>query len=163
MDEAGTVWCTAVLDLQPPPSISQIVALGFKSPALAGSTDVVIQGLNRDTEYDVYCFAQDDGTMSAQNSSLEVRLSKKNAIGYTEMVATKMDAHVIYDSTAPLLVSTTPVHNAAGVAELVNISLTFDEDIQERPERASDGSDIGCLILDGYGPDDSKPNPFGQL
>lgn len=130
MDEAGTVWCTAVLDLQPPPSISQIVALGFKSPALAGSTDVVIQGLNRDTEYDVYCFAQDDGTMSAQNSSLEVRLSKKNAIGYTEMVATKMDAHVIYDSTAPLLVSTTPVHNAAGVAELVNISLTFDEDIQ---------------------------------
>lgn len=49
------------------------------------------------------------------------------------------------------------------VAELVNISLTFDEDIQERPERASDGSDIGCLILDGYGPDDSKPNPFGQL
>lgn len=31
------------------------------------------------------------------------------------MVATKMDAHVIYDSTPPLLLSTVPVHNAAGV------------------------------------------------
>ena len=70
------------------------------------------------------------------------------------MVATKMDAHVIYDSTPPLLLSTVPVHNAAGVqgsasepnavgtrrkrcessevGTMVNISLIFDEDIQAR-------------------------------
>lgn len=130
MDEAGTIWCEAVLDLQPPPSINQIVAAGFKSTAAAGSTNVILQGLIRDTEYDVYCFAQDDGTLSAANNSLEVKWSKKNGIGYSDMVATKMDAHVLYDSTPPLLLSTEPVHNAVGVGEMVNISLTFDEDIQ---------------------------------
>ncbi|CAJ1402439.1 unnamed protein product [Effrenium voratum] len=130
MSEAGTVWCSAVLDLQPPPSTNEVVAAGFVAHALnAGIVSVVVQGLIRDTEYDMYCFAQDDGTMSAANSSLEVRLSKKNAIGYTEMVATKMDAHVIYDSTPPQLLSTDPVHNAP-VVSLVNITLTFDEDIQ---------------------------------
>jgi len=130
MDEAGTVWCAAVHELLPPPSITQIVATGFKSSLTVGSTNVIIQGLTRDTEYDVYCFAQDDGTRSAANNSVEVALSRKNGIGYTDMVATKMDAHVIYDSTPPLLLSTVPVHNAAGVGTMVNISLIFDEDIQ---------------------------------
>mmetsp|Transcript_24292 Transcript_24292/g.57125 ORF Transcript_24292/g.57125 Transcript_24292/m.57125 type:complete len:161 (+) Transcript_24292:1-483(+) len=84
----------------------------------------------RDTEYDVYCFARDDGTMSAANSTLEVKLSKKNSISYSDMVATKMDAHVIYDSEAPRLLTVHPPHNAFGVGAEVNISLTFNEDIQ---------------------------------
>eukprot|EP00438_Fugacium_kawagutii_P000296 Skav205257 [mRNA] locus=scaffold1841:61247:62962:- [translate_table: standard] len=110
--QAGTVWCEAVVDLNPPPSTWEIVAAGFKTSMAAGTANVVIQGLIRDVEYDVYCFAQDDGTMSATNNPLEVEWSKKNGIGYTDVVATKMDAHVLYDSIPPVLLSVDPVHNA---------------------------------------------------
>ncbi|CAE7924644.1 unnamed protein product [Symbiodinium necroappetens] len=131
LDEAGTVWCAAVLDLQPPPATNEVVAAGYlASIGAAGVLDVTIQNLMRDTEYDVYCFARDDGTMSAANSTLEVKLSKKNSISYSDMVATKMDAHVIYDSEAPRLLAVHPPHNAFGVGAEVNISLTFSEDIQ---------------------------------
>ncbi|CAE7498960.1 unnamed protein product [Symbiodinium natans] len=131
LNEAGTVWCAAVLDLQPAPSTNEVVAAGyFASTVTAGVLDVTIQSLRRDTEYDVYCFARDDGTLSAANSTLELKLSKKNSITYADMVATKMDAHVIYDSEAPLLLAVDPPHNAFGVGAGVNISLTFSEDIQ---------------------------------
>ncbi|CAE7848818.1 unnamed protein product, partial [Symbiodinium sp. KB8] len=131
LNEAGTVWCAAVLDLQPPPATNEVVAAGYlASIGAAGVLDVTIQNLMRDTEYDVYCFARDDGTMSAANSTLEVKLSKKNSISYSDMVATKMDAHVIYDSEAPRLLAVHPPHNAFGVGAEVNISLAFSEDIQ---------------------------------
>lgn len=132
IDEAGTVWCAAVLDLQPAPTTNQIVASGFLSTSeSAADVNVTITGLVRDTEYDVYCFARDDGTMSASNNSLEVQLSKKNALGYSEMLATKIDIHVLYDSVAPLLLGTDPVNNAFAVdGSSLNITLTFNEDVQ---------------------------------
>ena len=141
--------------------------------------------------------ARDDGTMSAANSTLEVKLSKKNSIScaprsrscvmpspirlhrrfrYSDMVATKMDAHVIYDSEAPRLLTVHPPHNAFGavapakrdlesncpraasleVGAEVNISLTFNEDIQDRPAAPSAGSvcaeSMGVLARLATGP-----------
>ncbi|CAE8662376.1 unnamed protein product, partial [Polarella glacialis] len=153
MDEAGTAWCAAVLDRQSAPTTNQIVAAGFRSIGPeAGIVNVTISNLVRDTEYDVYCFARDDGTKSASNNTLEVQFSKKNVIGYTEMLTTKTDAHVLYDSEGPLLLGTSPVHNAIQVGASVNITLTFNEDVQAGTGSvqlsAAGKSDIGVPAAD---------------
>jgi hypothetical protein len=130
LDEAGTTWCAAVLDRFPPPTVNQIVAAGFQTLVDApGAVNVTVTGLVKDTEYDMYCFARDDGTMSAANDTQEVQLSVRNAVSYEEVLATKMDAHVIYDSMPPVLLSKAPV-NLAPVAAPFNITLTFNEDVR---------------------------------
>lgn len=131
LDEEGTVWCAAVLDRQPAPTLNQVIAAGFSMEVEANSTvNVTISRLIRDTEYDTYCFARDDGTRSAKNDTLEVQFSTKNPISYDEVLASKHDAHVIYDSLPPVLVSTDPRHNDFGVSTTPNITLTFNEDVQ---------------------------------
>jgi len=131
LDEAGTAWCAAVLDHMPAPTLNQVIAADFKTEALdAGAVNVTVTNLMKDTEYDVYCFARDDGTKSASNSSMEVLLSTKNGVAYSTLLATKMDAHVIYDSLGPALLATDPVHGYFQVASEVNLTLTFNEDVQ---------------------------------
>jgi len=136
LDEAGTAWCTAVLDQFPVPTINQVIAAGFQTEAEdAGIVNVTVVSLSRDTEYDVYCFARDDGTKSARNDTLEVQFSRKNPVSSSTVISTKTDAHVIYDSLAPLLLAMDPSNNAFQVDSPLNITLTFNEDVT-----AGDGS-----------------------
>jgi hypothetical protein len=130
LDELGTVWCGAVLDRMTPPTTNQIVAAGFVAQTNASFiATVVISSLIRDTEYDVYCYARDDGTKSAANDAEEVFLSTKNAVDEVTVIASKTDAHVRYDSLSPLLLSTDPVNNAVSVATTPTITLAFNEDV----------------------------------
>eukprot|EP00928_Gymnodinium_smaydae_P040215 TRINITY_DN27306_c0_g6_i1.p1 TRINITY_DN27306_c0_g6~~TRINITY_DN27306_c0_g6_i1.p1 ORF type:complete len:5181 (-),score=906.80 TRINITY_DN27306_c0_g6_i1:179-15013(-) len=147
IDEAGTVWCAAVLDGMPAPTANQILAAGYMTdaPEGGGNVNVTIPDLSRDTEYDIYCFARDDGTKSAKNNTLELEFSKKNAIGYNMVLSTKRDGHVIYDSQAPVLLSTEPLHNAFGVIDQPNITLTFNEDVK---------AGIGNVMLKSSGQSD---------
>jgi len=131
LDEAGTAWCAAVRDREPPPTLNQVVAAGFMTEATdAGVITVTVSDLVRDTEYDVYCAARDDGTKSAKNDTAETAVSKKNIVAYAEVLATKFDAHVIYDSLGPSLLSAAPPHNAFGVSATPTLTLTFNEDVQ---------------------------------
>jgi len=131
LDEAGTAWCSAVFDQFAAPTVNQIIAAGFQSEASdAGIINVTVTNLVKDTEYDMYCFARDDGTKSARNDTVEVQLSVKNPVSYFTVMETKMDAHVIYDSLAPVLLELDPVNQAFQVDPAPNITLTFNEDIK---------------------------------
>jgi hypothetical protein len=153
INEGGTAWCKAVRDRERPPTANEVVAAGFKAAlGTAGTFTVQVSGLHQDTEYDVYCFARDDGTKSANNDTLEVQLSKKNSISQDDVLATKTDAHVLYDSLVPVLLERVPVNNSFQVSPEVTVTLTFNEDVQAGNAsilfRSSGHSDISLPITD---------------
>jgi hypothetical protein len=131
LDEPGTVWCKAVRDRFQPPTINQIIAANFPSITTLASTDfdVVVENLQRDTEYDVYCHARDRGTEveygvtpSAGNPGNDVTMSM--------VLTTKRDIHTLGDSTPPVITSYTPALAATAIPLRPVFEITFNEDIQ---------------------------------
>jgi hypothetical protein len=90
---------------------------------------VTVENLQRDTEYDVYCFARDRGTEveygvtpSAGNPGNDVTMS--------QVLLTKRDIHTLGDSTPPIISSTTPVNGATSVVVSPVFQIVFNEDVQ---------------------------------
>jgi len=129
LDEPGTVWCKAVRDRFAAPTINQIIAANFFSVQNAANTDFTlrIENLDRDTEYDVYCFARDSGTevdtpYSAGNPG--------NDVTFAHVLTTKRDIHTVGDSTPPVVVSVSPQHQATNVNIRPIFEIVFNEDVQ---------------------------------
>jgi mannose/fructose/N-acetylgalactosamine-specific phosphotransferase system component IIB len=130
LDEPGTAWCKAVRDGFDAPTSNQIIAANFYSTIAAGATDfqVQIENLERDTEYDVYCHARDRGT------EVEVGTpdtgNPGNDVTFTHVLSTKRDIHTKGDSTAPVVISVSPVHTATAVEIRPIFKIVFNEDVQ---------------------------------
>ncbi|CAE8687535.1 unnamed protein product, partial [Polarella glacialis] len=130
LDEPGTAWCKAVRDNFNPPTINQIIAASFFSITTTANQDftVQVQNLARDTEYDIYCHARDRGTEvdgvapSAGNPG--------NDVAFSHVLTTKRDIHTMGDSTAPSVISVTPIHQQTGVDKNPVFTIVFNEDIQ---------------------------------
>jgi hypothetical protein len=132
LDEPGTVWCKAVRDQFDPPTINQVIAASFLNVVTANpppSFTVLVDNIQRDTEYDVYCHARDRGTEVVFGVTPAAG-NPGNDITYSAMLETKRDIHTMGDSTAPVVTATSPVHAATNIAINPAFSLTFNEDIQ---------------------------------
>lgn len=130
LDEPGTVWCKAVRDQFVAPTINQIIAANFQAITTAASTNfgVLVQNLERDTEYDVYCHARDRGT--EVDPGVPLAGNPGNDVSTSHMLTTKRDIHTMGDSTPPIIVSKLPVLGDTSVATNPLFKLVFNEDIQ---------------------------------
>jgi len=131
LDEPGTVWCKAVRDRFDPPTINQIIAANFLSITTQATTDftVRIENLERDTEYDVYCHARDRGT-EVEFGVTPSAGNPGNDVTAAHVLTTKRDIHTMGDSTAPTIVTVTPVNQQTGVDVNPVFEIVFNEDIQ---------------------------------
>jgi len=147
LDEPGTVWCKAIRDRFDPPTINQVIAANFLTVQTSSNTDfaVLVQNLERDTEYDVYCHARDRGT-EVEYGVTPTPGNPGNDVTYDHMLTTKRDIHTMGDSTAPTIVSVTPNHQATGVDQSPVFTIVFNEDIQ-----ASASSAMVTFTMDGGG------------
>jgi len=130
LDEPGTVWCKAVRDRFDPPTINQIIAANFLSVTTSAGTDfdVLVENLERDTEYDVYCHARDRGTEVEAGTPLAG--NPGNDVTHDHVLTTKRDIHTMGDSTAPIVLSRMPVLGETNVDLNPVFTLNFNEDIQ---------------------------------
>jgi len=130
LDEPGTVWCKAVRDRFDTPTINQIIAANFLSETTSAGQDfnVLVENLERDTEYDMYCHARDRGT--EVDMGVPLAGNPGNDVSAAHVLTTKRDIHTMGDSTAPIITARVPVLAESDVALQPVFQLTFNEDIQ---------------------------------
>lgn len=131
LDEPGTVWCKAVRDYFDPPTINQIIAASFSSTTALANTNfqVLVENLEKDTEYDMYCHARDGGTEVDVGSTPDAG-NPGNDCTFDHVLSTKRDIHTLGDSTPPVIVSVSPQNQETMVTINPIIQFVFNEDIQ---------------------------------
>jgi hypothetical protein len=123
LNEPGTAWCRAVRSGFSTPTVLEILETSFSSPVATASvaTDVLIthydayaEALQLGTDYDVYCFAEDDLCFGCRVPS---------GISFAAVTATLTPVRTL-DTTPPVL---TGVKAESIARDQIQITLQVDE------------------------------------
>eukprot|EP00927_Polykrikos_kofoidii_P002778 TRINITY_DN11111_c1_g1_i1.p1 TRINITY_DN11111_c1_g1~~TRINITY_DN11111_c1_g1_i1.p1 ORF type:complete len:1928 (+),score=277.30 TRINITY_DN11111_c1_g1_i1:722-5785(+) len=140
LDEQGTIWCMAVRHGFAEPSVNEILQNNEYSTDCGTPCDVMMQGLQSKTTYDVWCYAEDDNVYPQRPNGRKFM----SGAGGQVMTLTTLD------ETPPIL---TIVSAESPVSSEIRIKVKMDEPGEvwcNSWVSGSSGVDFTAVISGGY-------------